>query len=73
MFPRPSRHTTLILGRDVEQLIIVTINVETSLLISTSGKQPIFNVFSTSKHNIKTASDFNVETTSYYNVETTSD
>ena len=58
------------LGRDVEQLIF---NVETTLLISTSGKQPIFNVVSTSKHNVETTSDFNVETTSDFKVETTSD
>ena len=70
------------LGRDVEQLIS---NVETTLLISTSGKQPISMSFqrrhkrqistlkqrriSTSYFNSGT-SYFNVETTSYFNVET---
>ena len=49
---------TLIFGRDVEQL--------TTLLIS---KQPIFNIVSTSKHNVETSSDYNVETTSDFNVD----
>ena len=48
----------LILGRDVEQPIF---NVVT-LLISTLGKQPIFNDVSTSDFNIETKLDFNVET-----------
>ena len=45
----PSRHTTLfnvvlrlILGRDVEQQIF---NVDTTLLTSTLGKQPILTLF----------------------------
>ena len=61
----PSRQTTLFqrcfkvdLGRDVEQPIF---NVKTTLLISTSGKRPIFNVVSTSDFNIETTSNFNVE------------
>ena len=44
-------------------------NVETTLLISTSGKQHISNVVSTSKHNVETMSDFNVETMSNFNVD----
>ena len=44
----------LILGHDVEQLIF---NAETMLLISTSGKQPIFNVVSTSDFNVEATSD----------------
>ena len=55
----------LILGRNVEQQIF---NVETTLLISTSGKQLIFNVVSTSDFNLESTLDFNVETTSNLNV-----
>ena len=66
---------TLILGRDVKQLIF---NVETPLLISTLRKQHIFSVASTSEHNVETTSDFKFEATAYFttsdfNVETTSD
>ena len=48
-------------------------NVETTLFISTSGKQLILNVVSTSDSNVKTTLDFNVETTSDFHVETRSD
>ena len=54
------------IGRDVEQLIF---NVETTLLMSTFGKQSIFNVVSTSDFNVETTLYFNVETTSYFNVD----
>ena len=60
----------LILGRDVEQQIL---NIDTPLLISTVGKQPIFNVVSTSDFNVDTTLDFNIEKTSNYTVDTTSD
>ena len=46
-------------------------NVNTSLLVSKSAKQP--NVVATYKHNIETTSNFNVETTLHLIVETTSD
>ena len=36
------------------------------------GKQPFFNVVSTSVFNVETTLDFHVETTSYFNVGTTS-
>ena len=55
------------LGRDVEQIIF---NVESTLLFSTSGRQPIVNVVSSFKHHVEITSDFNVETTSDFNVET---
>ena len=59
----------LILGCDIEQLIF---NVETTLLISMSGKQPNLDVVLTSDFNVKTTSDFNAETMPDFNVETTS-
>ena len=46
-------------------------NVDKTLLISTLGKQPIFNNVSTSDFNVEKTLDFNVLTTSDFNVETT--
>ena len=60
-------HTIHIVVCNVEQPIF---NADTTLLISTSGKQQIFNVVSMSDFNVEI---FNVETTSDFNVETTSD